>query len=136
MGYFGGIAATVPQSTATIDHRIFAKILLAGPLTSLGYGILSLWIFFQFDSAFHSFFALSGITSIGLFLATTLPSKSGIMYTDRKRFQRLLEKGLIQDAEIAMYQLISQSIIDGSFKHIDITKTYIIEKDPDTLMRF
>lgn len=136
MGYFGGIAATVPQTTATIDHRVFAKILIAGPLTSLGYGIACLWVFFQFDSAFNSFFALSSLTSIGLFLATTLPGKSGIMYTDRKRFQRLHQKGAVRDAEIAMYQLISQSIIESSFKHIDLSKTYIIEKDPETEMQF
>lgn len=136
LGYFGGIAATVPQTTATIDHRIFAKILIAGPLTSLGYGILCLWVFFQFDSAFNSFFALSGLTSIGLFLATTLPEKSGIMYTDRKRFQRLHQKGPTQDAEIAMYQLFSQSIIENSFKNIDLAKTYILGKDPETEMQF
>lgn len=136
MGYFGGIAATVPKTAETIDHRIFAKILIAGPLVSLGYGILCLWIFFRFDSAFNSFFALSGLTSIGLFFATTLPDRSGIMYTDRKRFQRLHQKGPIQEAEIAMYQLISQSIIEGSFKNIDIAKTYIIERDPETGMQF
>ena len=58
------------------------------------------------------------------------------MYTDRKRFQRLYQKGPIQEAEIAMYQLVSQSIIDGSFKNIDIAKTYIIEKDPEAEMQF
>lgn len=136
IGYFGGIAATVPQSTSTTDHRVFAKILIAGPLTSLGYGILCLWAFFQFDSAFNSFFAISSLTSIGLFMATTFPDNSGIMYSDRKRFQRLHQKGPTQDAEIAMYQLFSQSIIENSFKNIDLAKTYIIEKDPEALMRF
>ena len=136
IGYFGGIAATVSKTVSKVDHHIFAKILIAGPLTSLVYGILFLWIFFYFDSSFNAFFAITGLTSLGLFLATTLPNKSGIMYTDRKRYQRLHQKGPIQDAEIAMYQLISQSIIDGTFKNINIEKTYIIEKDPEPEMQF
>jgi hypothetical protein len=76
------------------------------------------------------------LTSFGLFLATTLPEKSGIMFTDRKRFQRLHSKGVTQDAEIAMYELISKGIIDNSFKDIDLYKTDILEKDNDTITKF
>jgi len=71
-----------------------------------------------------------------LFLATTIPEKSGIMFTDRKRFQRLNTKGLTQEVEITMYELISKSIIDNSFKNIDVEKVTILEKDNDVIIQF
>lgn len=134
--YFGGIAATAPKTENDINPNTFSKILIAGPIFSFLYFIICIIVFFQFDSYFNSFFALSGLTSFGLFLATTLPEKSGIMFTDRKRFQRLNSKGVTQDAEIAMYELISKGIIDNSFKNIDIDKTFILEKDNDATIKF
>ena len=136
ISYFGGIAATAPKTQNDINPNTFSKILIAGPIFSFLYCIICLIIFFQFDSYFNSFFALSALTSFGLFLATTFPEKSGIMFTDRKRFQRLNTKGITQDAEIAMYDLISKSIIDNSFKNIDIERTAIFEKDTDITTKF
>jgi hypothetical protein len=136
ISYFGGIAATAPKTENDINPNTFSKILIAGPIFSFLYFIICLIIFFQFDSSFNSFFALAALTSFGLFLATTLPEKSGIMFTDRKRFQRLKSKGLTQEVEIAMYELISKSIIDNSFKNIDIEKTAILEKDDDLTTKF
>jgi hypothetical protein len=136
IAYFGGIAATAPKTAVDINPNIFSKILIAGPIFSFLYFIVCLVIFLQFDSSFNSFFALSALTSFGLFLATTLPEKSGIMFTDRKRFQRLNSRGVTQEAEIAMYELISRSIIDNSFKNIDIEKTAILEKDNDVIIKF
>lgn len=136
IAYFGGIAATAPKTEKDVNPNTFSKILIAGPIFSFLYFIICLIIFFQLDSSFNSFFALSALTSFGLFLATTLPEKSGIMFTDRKRFQRLNSKGITQEAEIAMYELISKSIIDNSFKNIDIEKTAKLDKDNDTTIQF
>jgi hypothetical protein len=136
LGYFGGIVATVPKSIDAIDHKVFGKILIAGPIASLLYGLLCLIIFVEFDTWFNSFFGLTSLTSLGLFLATTIPGKSGMMYTDRKRYQRLRKKGVTQDAEIALYQLISQSLIENSFKNVDISKTHELEKDDEVEMKF
>jgi len=136
VSYFGGVAATIPKTVKDINPKSFSKILIAGPIFSFVYFIVCLLAFLQFDTYLNSFFALSALTSFGLFLATTLPEKSGIMFTDRKRFQRLNSKGVIQDAEIAMYELISKGIIDNSFKNIDIHKTVILEKDKDAITKF
>ena len=136
LAYFGGIVAVVPKSVNDIDYKVFAKTLIAGPITSLIYGIICLLIFLKFDTLFNSFFGLTSLTSLGLFLATTIPDKSGIMYTDRKRYKRLNKKGVTRDAEIALYQMISQSIIENSFKNIDLAKTDIIEKDDEVGVTF
>lgn len=136
LSYFGGVAATVPKTEKDINPKLYSNILIAGPISSFVYFIVCLIVFILFDSYLNSFFGLSALTSLGLFLATTLPEKSGIMFTDRKRFQRLNKKGVTQDAETAMYELISKSIIDNSFKNIDIDKTYIMEQDKDSTIQF
>ncbi len=136
LSYFGGVAATIPKTEKDINPKSFSKILIAGPIVSFVYFMVCLVVFLQFDTYLNSFFALSAFTSFGLFLATTLPEKSGIMFTDRKRFQRLNSKGITQDSEIAMYELISKSIIDNSFKNIDIHKTAILDKDNEITTKF
>jgi len=136
VSFFGGLAATVPKTEKDIDPSAFSKILIAGPIYSLIYCILCFWIFFQCDSYFNAFFALSVLTSFGMFLATTLPDKSGIMFTDRKRYQRLNSKGIERDSEIVMYQIITQSIIENSFKNIEIQKIQILEKESDSTTQF
>ena len=92
--------------------------------------------FFQFDNYFNSFFALSSLTSFGLFLATTVPDKSGMMFTDRKRFQRLNTKGVTQDAEVTLYQMISFALIENSFRNIDVKKTEILDRDSEITTKF
>jgi hypothetical protein len=134
--YFGGIAATAPRHESEITPLSFAKILIAGPIFSLLFFVISALIFLKTDSLFNSFFGLSSLLSFGLFLATTIPEKTGIMFTDRKRFHRLIKKGTTQEVEIALYELISKGIIDNSFKNIDIHKTNILAKDNDITIIF
>ena len=136
LSYFGGVAATVPKTEKDINPKSYSKVLIAGPISSFVYFVVCLFVFIRFDTYLNSFFGLSALTSLGLFLATTLPEKSGIMFTDRKRFQRLNKKGITQDAETAMYELISKSVIDNSFKNIDIDKTHIMEQDKDSTIQF
>jgi hypothetical protein len=136
ISYFGGIAATVPKRTKNINYKTFIKIIVAGPIASLLYAVICALIFFYTDSVFNSFFAVAALTSFGMLAATTIPDKTGLFFTDRKRFQRLHTAGVTRGAEIALYQLISQSFVDGSFKNIDLQKTYIIEKDPEFIMQF
>lgn len=136
LAYFGGVAATAPREKQHISAKAFSAILIAGPISSFLYFVICLLVFLKTDSYLNSFFALSALTSLGLFLATTLPSKSGIMFTDRKRYQRLITKGPVQDAEVALYELISKSIIDNSFKNIEVEKTTMLENDPDSTVRF
>lgn len=136
LAYFGGIVAVVPKKIEDIKHENFAKIIIAGPVASLLFALLCGLVFLYSDNVLNTFFGLSALSSFGIFLATTLPSKSGLMFTDRKRFQRLNQKGTTQNAEVAMYAVISQSIIENSFKNIDINKTYLIEKDDVNEMKF
>lgn len=82
--FFGGIAVSSPPKVTNNLKKQFAYILIAGPLSSLIFGALFLLLFIFTDTLFNASLGITGIISSGLFLATTLPSKSGVFFTDRK----------------------------------------------------
>lgn len=131
--YFGGVASTSPSKEVRNPKRAFAWILLAGPLASLLLGIGLLLIFHYTSTWFDVYFAISGIISVLLFLATTLPSKSGGFYTDRKRFQRLMNKGEIGRSELALIRTINQNYIDGDCSQLseECLQTLKDSSEPD-----
>jgi hypothetical protein len=136
LNYFGGVAATSPQKITNELKRQFAQILIAGPLFSVIFGLLFILIFVYTDTIFNSSFGIIGITSIGLFFATTLPEKSGIFFTDRKRMQRLFDKGIIGEIEKSYIETTSQLLIDNHYKNISIAKLKLIQSDTEPIVQF
>lgn len=134
--FFGGIAATSPQKVTDHLKKQFAYILIAGPLFSLILGALFLILFSITDSIFNASFGITGIISLGLFLATTLPAKSGVFFTDRKRMQRLLDKGRIGDIEYSFLKTTSQLLIDSHYKNISLEDLRMIQSDEEPIIQF
>ncbi len=134
--FFGGIAATSPQKITDNLKKQFAYILIAGPLSSLIFGALFLLLFSITDNIFNSSLGITGIISSGLFLATTLPAKSGVFFTDRKRMQRLLDKGRIGDIEYSFLKTTSQLLIDSHYKNISIEDLKLIQSDKEPIIQF
>ena len=136
--FFGGMAATSPRKFLSDDELIntYKIILISGPLASLAFGIIPLLIFFNSHSILDPFFALLGVTSLGLCLATTLPNKSGIFFTDRKRYQRLNNKGKIGAIELAFLQVVNQSLLEKTCKNIPLERIDILKKDEDKMIQF
>jgi hypothetical protein len=134
--FFGGIAATSPQKITNYLKKQFAYILIAGPLSSLIFGLLFLFLFKTTDSIFNSSIGIIGIISSGLFLATTLPSKSGVFFTDRKRMQRLLDKGRVGEIEYSFLKTTSQLLIDAHYKNISLEDLKIIQSDDEPIIQF
>ena len=134
--FFGGIAATSPQKVTNHLKKQFAYILIAGPLFSLIFGALFLLLFSTTDSIFNASLGITGIISSGLFLATTIPSKSGVFFTDRKRMQRLLDKGRIGDIEYSFLKTTSQLLIDSHYKNISIEDLRMIQSDEEPIIQF
>jgi hypothetical protein len=134
--FFGGIAATSPQKITNYLKKQFAYILIAGPLSSLIFGLLFLFLFKTTDSIFNSSTGIIGIISSGLFLATTLPSKSGVFFTDRKRMQRLLDKGRVGEIEYSFLKTTSQLLIDAHYKNISLEDLKIIQSDDEPIIQF
>lgn len=134
--FFGGIAATSPQKITDNLKKQFAYILIAGPLSSLIFGALFLFLNSITNSIFNSSLGITGIISSGLFLATTLPTKSGVFFTDRKRMQRLLDKGRIGDIEYSFLKTTSQLLIDSHYKNISIEDLKLIQSDKEPIIQF
>ncbi len=134
--FFGGIAATSPQKITNYLKKQFAYILIAGPLSSLIFGLLFLFLFKTTDSIFNSSIGIIGIISSGLFLATTVPSKSGVFFTDRKRMQRLLDKGRVGEIEYSFLKTTSQLLIDAHYKNISLEDLKIIQSDDEPIIQF
>lgn len=136
-GMMGGIAATVPVQQSPTNRNKFARMVIAGPLASLLFGIIGfLLTVYSTSGAARGFWVVAAASSLGLVLATTLPSKSGIFFTDRARFQRLISKGKAGAVEEAMLSLIAQSTIDSSAKNIDLNQARLLQTDDEAFMRF
>ena len=136
--YFGGVAATSPAKLLSEDElKIKYKIILiSGPIISLFFGVFAFVIFYVFDSAFTSLWGLLAITSFAIFLATTLPEKTGIFFTDRKRFQRLSDKGKIGQIELAFLQIVNQSLLEGNCGNLSLQNIEIMKSDEEKIVQF
>lgn len=136
--YFGGVSSTVPTQKLSEDELVnkYKTILLSGPLASLFITILSAILFILIDNDIQIFFGLLGAVSLGIFFATTVPSKSGMFFTDRKRFQRLNSKGKVAKIELVLLQIINQITVDNSFKNLDTNKIKLIQTDTDKVIQF
>ena len=126
-GYYGGVAATSPIDDHKDNAKKFAKVLLAGPIASVLFAIVCLGVASVVGKPFGIIFYTGGIISIGIFFATTIPSRTGMFFTDRKRYQRLVTPGKDQDVELAMLNIMGKFSKDQSYKNID-------RKDIDTLI--
>lgn len=136
--YFGGVAATSPKSILPDSELIdkYKIILISGPIASVLISIISFILFAIFDNAFNPFWGLLGITSFGIFLATTLPNKTGIFFTDRKRFQRLNDKGESGKIELVFLQTANQLLTGNTYSSLTLDNLNIIKSDRDEVMQF
>ena len=136
--YFGGVAATSPRQKLPDEQliRAYKFIVLAGPITSLVFCVIPFTVFYLTETLLNPFWALLGGSSFGIFLATTLPNKTGIFFTDRKRFQRLNNQGEVGKIELAFLQILNQSLLDGHCKNIPLPNIEIVKKDTDQVIQF
>jgi Peptidase family M50 len=136
--YFGGVAATSPKKILS-DSELIRKykiILISGPLFSLIFGIIPLFGLYYSNSMLKPFLALLGITSLGVFFVTTIPSRSGIFFTDRKRYQRLNDKGETGQIELAFLQIVNQSLLENNCKNLPLERINKLKTDNDKVIQF
>ena len=136
--YFGGVAASSPTKQLA-DKELIQKykvILLAGPISSLIFAVLA-WIIFYFgDTILNPFLGLFAFISLGIFLATTLPAQTGIFFSDRKRYQRLNDKGEVGKIELAFLQIVNQALLEDSCKNLSLERINMLKKDEEEIIIF
>lgn len=136
--YFGGVAATAPTKMLP-DKDLIEKykiILISGPLVSLFFGVIPFLFLFYSNSILNPFWGLLSVTSFGVFLATTIPNKTGIFFTDRKRYQRLNDSGETGKIELAFLQLVNQSILENHCKNLSQQNIQLLKTDLDKIIQF
>ncbi|MBI9033286.1 MAG: M50 family metallopeptidase [Bacteroidales bacterium] len=134
--YFGGVAATLPVDHQPGNIRKFANILIAGPLTSLFFAI-SCFVFSRFGPlSMQSIFSSGSLISFMIFLATTVPSKSGVFFSDRKRYQRLTSKGKDSEVEMSLLTIMGTQNRDQSMRNVNISDIETLHSDDTPFLKF
>ncbi|MXV14087.1 site-2 protease family protein [Hufsiella ginkgonis] len=137
LGYMGGVAATTPVTDDPQNQRKFALTVAAGPIASFLLAATGLLLFNLLPPGIgRGFWLLVTACSAGICLATTLPTKTGMFFTDRARFFRLLDRGDTGKREAAMLSLMAIYTRDNSCRHIDPEKARLLQDDPEPSMRF
>ncbi|MDD3051046.1 MAG: hypothetical protein PHR06_07850, partial [Candidatus Cloacimonetes bacterium] len=130
---WGGAQLTLPKKEDKNNINKFASVLIAGPLSSLLFGLVIL-LFFLKTSLF--FLLLLGAMSTAISVATLIPMRAGAFYTDGGRWLRIKKGGFNAQVEIAIYNLIQSNVVKGNWKLIDIEDTEILKKDKDPINKF
>ena len=116
--HYGGVAATLPRTDDPENSRKFATVLLAGPIASLVLAIILGILYFSLNAP-SKLIAIGAIGSLGIFLVTTLPAKSGMFFTDRKRYQRLTSYGPEREVELAVLRILGNYGKDHSYINVE-----------------
>jgi hypothetical protein len=130
---WGGCAATVPTRHYDNIHDRFARILIAGPIMSLLVGIVMLTLF----SITKSFLLLlAGAMSFGIGMATLIPMRAGVFYSDGGRWLRIKRKGPEAEIEIAIINIVQSYYVHGDYHHISPRHIDVLVQDADPRNQF
>ncbi|REG84099.1 site-2 protease family protein [Winogradskyella sediminis] len=119
IAHYGGIASTLPKEDNPENSKKLAIICLAGPISSVILAIILGIIYYAFEFQSSHIILIGALASIGIFLATTIPNKSGTFFTDRKRYQRLTSNGKERDVELAVLRIIGNYGKDNSYINVN-----------------
>jgi hypothetical protein len=144
---FGGVAATLPTQKSPDLVKKLAAVVVAGPLTSIGgalfVGVPAFWVTMNLSAAGSNaglrillvFSLIFALTSFFLFLATTIPGRTGAFFTDRARFFRLIGGGKTAAIEQAVLEVLAHSYSNQPYSTIDPTQIELIQSDESDLMK-
>lgn len=134
-GYYGGLGLTVPKDDSSDNLRKFANVLLAGPIASIVFAVMCFFMVNYLANPYGVIVFTAGLASFGIFLATTIPSRSGMFYTDRKRYQRLMTAGKEQEVELAMLTILGSFVKNQSYKDIKKEVFDVLITDNDLFVK-
>ena len=104
---WAGVGGTYPSEKNDDNIKIWSKILLAGPIASIISGIIFLIVnYFHY----HIAWLMLGAVPIGMGVACLLPLKTGLTYTDGKRWWRLMHGGQGAEEEKALFKMLEYDL--------------------------
>jgi hypothetical protein len=145
-GLYGGVAGTVPLETGDTLRTKFAAIVAAGPIVSFLTAGLTLWLGYVGANALTDdssagariavcFSLVFGVFSAMIFLATTIPGRTGPFFTDRARFFRLMGGGHPAVVEQATLELLVHSQSGQPYATINDVQIALLLSEPVASLR-
>ncbi len=117
---WGGICAVFPKTSDPGNFKVFARVVIAGPLFSLVFGGISLFLFFLID---HPFLLLLGAMAVAISISNLIPSRSGAFYSDGGRWLRMVRNTKARAVELALFNVVQSVVAHQSCAHINIADT-------------
>ena len=125
---WGGIGATIPTDTSLENYNKFSRILLAGPITSIIFGLI--WLPLGILSK-TMFFLLLSIMPISMGVISLIPLRNGAFYTDGGRWLRMNKNEKTKAIEMVIWNLTQNAIIQGNYKNANIEEIRVLKNDED-----
>ena len=132
---WGGVGGTLPCDANENNIKIWAKVLIGGPLSSIVTGIIFLPAGILIENIILILIGAMSL-GIGIMCALPLPLKTGITYSDGKRWARLQKPGQEADEEISLFKLTENEITGGDFLNIDLKDIEPLVKSKETEIRY
>ncbi len=127
---WGGVGGTLPTTKSKDNIKIWSKILLAGPLTSIIFGILIFPLYLLSKSIFLLLLSLMPI-AMGIMCIVPMKMKTGLLYNDGTRYKRIKSGGQEEAEERALFLLLEITLFDkdGSLYPKELIEPLLISKD-------
>ena len=132
---WGGVGGTVPKVGNEDNIKIWSNILLGGPLISIVMGIIFLPLAIITKNIFLLLLGAMPL-GMGIMCALPLPLKTGVMYSDGGRWNRLHKGGQEADEEIALFKLVENEITGDGLLNIDIKHIESLIKSKETWIQY
>lgn len=129
---WGGVGGTLPVKENEENIKAWARILLAGPLTSIVFGILIFPICVITKSIFALLLCMMPL-AMGVMCIIPMKMKTGLLYNDGSRYKRLHSGDQEGAEERAIFQLIEASLFGGEdcIYPMDLVEALLASEDPD-----
>ena len=130
---WAGVGGTMPIKNIKDNISIWRKVLLAGPMSSIIFGVLILPLALYTKILF---LILLSFMSISMEIVCLLPMKTGILYTDGGRFYRLKKGGKEAIEEEALFNLTVLNNIKDESKEVDYNDIVALIDSEDKTIRY
>ena len=127
---WGGVGGTLPTTKSEDNIKIWSKILLAGPLASIFFGILIFPLFLLSKNLFLMMLSLMPI-SMGIMCIVPMKMKTGLLYNDGTRYKRIKSGGQEEAEERSLFLLLEKTLFDKdeSLYPKELIEPLLISKD-------
>lgn len=118
ISFWGGCAATIPSDKKGVMAK-FARVVIAGPITSLIFGALIgvIYVYIKVDMLL-----MIAAMSLGIGATTLIPfqKRTGGFYSDGRRYLRIRDKGKSGYEEVATMNIVQEVMINGNYRGIEL----------------